>query len=493
MSRVSLRPPRQVMNVQKEQLPKPHPQPFESVRAKIRESLAAALGLDSDHLSGQQSASNVSYFGSAVEKVIRAGDIVLGAPECASELNSRKDLTSDIDAGVIVSLNEPESKRLKISDEVTGETKGAIQNVQILPFRIEQELFKLFRAVNKKYKEKGRSLLFNLKDKSNPALRERVLSGDITPKFLCSMITEELASKELSAWRLAKAEELAKMVVLPDREVDTRTLVRKTHKGEFHVEVQESDGISVEVELGGDLLSDTSKPIESQTESENRTNLHRGDKESGTSLEDEVGGKGNSNLQSNLEECLANEMADPMLGCMLESLPGIISQDRCTDALDSKLHYEHHSTETAEDAFPNNADIMLEQGKVCITEDMTALTEFELKCNAACPQDKYRLRTKSSENAPDPGLCQANDKGDRLIKASSETMASEKLDTSNGSVSIPRDTVQPNAAPDAALTHPNLWEGTQFSSIKLHSRKLLPSSKGMFHLFHLHLTNAVTL
>jgi hypothetical protein len=227
MSRVSLRPPRQVMNVQKEQLPKPHPRPFESVRAKIRESLAAALGLDSDHLSGQQSASNVSYFGSAVEKVIRAGDIVLGAPECASELNSRKDLTSDIDAGVIVSLNEPESKRLKISDEVTGETKGAIQNVQILPFRIEQELFKLFGAVNKKYKEKGRSLLFNLKDKSNPALRERVLSGDITPKFLCSMTTEELASKELSAWRLAKAEELAKMVVLPDREVDIRTLVRK--------------------------------------------------------------------------------------------------------------------------------------------------------------------------------------------------------------------------------------------------------------------------
>jgi hypothetical protein len=35
-------------------------------------------------------------------------------------------------------------EKKKISDEVIGEKKGAIQNVQILPFRIEQEMFKLF-------------------------------------------------------------------------------------------------------------------------------------------------------------------------------------------------------------------------------------------------------------------------------------------------------------------------------------------------------------
>lgn len=178
-----------------------------------------------------------------------------------------------------------------------------IQNVQISPFRIEEELFKLLGGANKKYKEKGRSLLFNLKDKSNPALREQVLSGDITPKFLCSMTTEELASKELSAWRLAKAEELAKMVVLPNTEVDIRRLVRKTHKGEFHVEVEESDGISVEVELGGDSLSHISKSIEGQTNSDSGANVHGVDKESDNTLPDEVGGNGNSNLQNHLEEC----------------------------------------------------------------------------------------------------------------------------------------------------------------------------------------------
>jgi hypothetical protein len=101
------------------------------------------------------------------------------------------------------------------------------QRAEGLAFRIEEELFRLFRGVNKKYKEKGRSLLFNLKDKSNPELRERVSSGDIAPKRICSMTTEELASKELSEWRLAKAEEFAHMVVLPNMEVDRRRLVRK--------------------------------------------------------------------------------------------------------------------------------------------------------------------------------------------------------------------------------------------------------------------------
>ncbi|KAJ4954859.1 hypothetical protein NE237_011642 [Protea cynaroides] len=124
-----------------------------------------------------------------------------------------------------------------------------------LAFKIEAELFKLFGGVNKKYKERGRSLLFNLKDRSNPELRERVLAGEISPERLCSMTPEELASEELSQWRLAKAEELAHMVVLPDSEVDIRRLVRKTHKGEFQVEVEHDDSVSVEVSVGASSLT----------------------------------------------------------------------------------------------------------------------------------------------------------------------------------------------------------------------------------------------
>ncbi|CAL1388222.1 unnamed protein product [Linum trigynum] len=131
-----------------------------------------------------------------------------------------------------------------------------VQNPEILASKIEGELFKLFGGVNKKYKEKGRSLLFNLKDRNNPELRERVMCGEISPERLCSMTAEELASKELAEWRMAKAEELAQMVVLPDSDVDIRKLVRKTHKGEFQVEDEhDRDVVSAEDAVGTNFLS----------------------------------------------------------------------------------------------------------------------------------------------------------------------------------------------------------------------------------------------
>ncbi|ESQ46687.1 hypothetical protein EUTSA_v10000617mg, partial [Eutrema salsugineum] len=126
---------------------------------------------------------------------------------------------------------------------------------QVLAFKIEAELFKLFGGVNKKYKEKGRSLLFNLKDKNNPKLREKVRFGEIPAERLCSMSAEELASKELAEWRQAKAEEMAQMVVLQDTEVDIRSLVRKTHKGEFQVELEPMESGSMEVSVGSSLLN----------------------------------------------------------------------------------------------------------------------------------------------------------------------------------------------------------------------------------------------
>ena len=46
----------------------------------------------------------------------------------------------------------------------------------------------------KLYKQKARSLNFNLKDANNPDLRARVLNGDISPAILCALTSEELAS-----------------------------------------------------------------------------------------------------------------------------------------------------------------------------------------------------------------------------------------------------------------------------------------------------------
>jgi transcription elongation factor S-II len=49
------------------------------------------------------------------------------------------------------------------------------------------------------YKEKMRSLFQNLKSKSNPQLRKRVLTGDITPARFVVMSHEELKSAERRA------------------------------------------------------------------------------------------------------------------------------------------------------------------------------------------------------------------------------------------------------------------------------------------------------
>ncbi|PWZ45897.1 PHD finger protein 3 [Zea mays] len=292
-------------SAQKEPPSKVQHHQLESVRSKFRESLIVALSLDSDQQNRSQSPDNVQSDGSTDKFKPEAGDVVqdlvantskdvcttaqpiqqpsnqvsseddlLGQCMVAEELLQDHGLSwvSDHVVGISKPNAEPndlkslrtsdvesESKRIKSANELAMDEEKFNQRAKSLAFRIEEELFKLFRGVNKKYKEKGRSLLFNLKDKSNPELRERVSSGDIAPERLCSLTAEELASKELSEWRLAKTEEFAQMVVLPNMEVDPRNLVRKTHKGEFQVEVEEPDGTEMYIYNESNNLEDTSR------------------------------------------------------------------------------------------------------------------------------------------------------------------------------------------------------------------------------------------
>jgi len=46
------------------------------------------------------------------------------------------------------------------------------------------------------YRAKMRSLYLNLKEKSNPGLRESVVSGEITPQKLCNMSSQDMGSEE---------------------------------------------------------------------------------------------------------------------------------------------------------------------------------------------------------------------------------------------------------------------------------------------------------
>ena len=46
---------------------------------------------------------------------------------------------------------------------------------QIVSIKVEAELFRIYVSVNKKYKEKARYLLFNLKGRNKPELRAHVV------------------------------------------------------------------------------------------------------------------------------------------------------------------------------------------------------------------------------------------------------------------------------------------------------------------------------
>ncbi|KAG7610383.1 Transcription elongation factor S-II central domain [Arabidopsis suecica] len=221
-----------------------------------------------------------------------------------------------------------------VSDFGENETQKSFEDPELLASKIELELFKLFGGVNKKYKEKGRSLLFNLKDKNNPELRESVMSGKISPERLCNMTAEELASKELSQWRQAKAEEMAEMVVLRDTDIDVRNLVRKTHKGEFQVEIDPVDSGTVDVSAE---ITSNSKPRAKAKSSKSSTKatLKKND-------------SNDKNIKSNQGTSSAvtlppTEEIDPMQGLSMDDemkdvgfLPPIVSLDEFMESLNSE-------------------------------------------------------------------------------------------------------------------------------------------------------------
>ncbi|XP_061346190.1 uncharacterized protein LOC133291872 [Gastrolobium bilobum] len=299
-------------------------------------------------------------------------------------------------------------------EEIGGGCKESVALPEHLALRIEEELFKLFGGVNKKYKEKGRSLLFNLKDRNNPELRERVMFGQIPPEQLCSMTAEELASKELSQWRIAKAEELAQMVVLPDSDGDIRRLVKKTHKGEFQVEVEHEDNVSVEEVSGG-----TMSVARSQT---NKNDVEAG---SSPSKPDVVKGDVNtdgdkSNLQNDNPFSItisSNDGADPMQELMTDDalkdpdfLPPIVSLDEFMESLHFEPPFENlpeDSGKVTRISDKNDSEVgsksqssdLAPSEKVDVTRDKSE--KFQSTCVNADVEEEKRVNAESGAISSD--------------------------------------------------------------------------------------------
>jgi len=88
----------------------------------------------------------------------------------------------------------------------------------LFAMNLENAIFDKFKStketISNEYRDKIRSLRFNLQDPKNPLLCARVLSGDIKIPGLIAMSSDELASKEIKQMRQQLKEESIKNVVI---------------------------------------------------------------------------------------------------------------------------------------------------------------------------------------------------------------------------------------------------------------------------------------
>uniref|UniRef100_A0A3B4A026 PHD finger protein 3 n=1 Tax=Periophthalmus magnuspinnatus TaxID=409849 RepID=A0A3B4A026_9GOBI len=129
------------------------------------------------------------------------------------------------------SLKEILTQRLKESN-----LNVSVEKAHEIAKKTERELFHLYKDTDSKYKNKYRSLTFNLKDTKNNVLFKKVLKGEISPSNLIRMSPEELASKELAAWRQRENRHTIEMIEKEQREAERRPITKITHKGEIEIE-----------------------------------------------------------------------------------------------------------------------------------------------------------------------------------------------------------------------------------------------------------------
>lgn len=184
-----------------------------------------------------------------------------GVPSIHPAVATSKPSADQIRQSVRHSLKDILMKRLTDSNLKVPEEKAAK-----VATKIEKELFSFFRDTDAKYKNKYRSLMFNLKDPKNNILFKKVLKGEVTPDHLIRMSPEELASKELAAWRRRENRHTIEMIEKEQREVERRPITKITHKGEIEIE---SDAPMKEQEAAMEIQEpSTSKSVEKSEGSE---------------------------------------------------------------------------------------------------------------------------------------------------------------------------------------------------------------------------------
>ncbi|CAH0557349.1 unnamed protein product [Brassicogethes aeneus] len=144
------------------------------------------------------------------------------APQAKKQENIRENVQK--------TLFEQLTNRLKDVEDI----KLSEDEVKSISTEIESQLYRCFGDTGQKYRNKYRSLIFNIKDVKNQTLWRRICEKSINPYELVRLSPDDLASQELAMWREREAKHQLDMIKKSELELlnCNRQYVLKTHKGE---------------------------------------------------------------------------------------------------------------------------------------------------------------------------------------------------------------------------------------------------------------------
>lgn len=190
------------------------------------------------------------------------------SPVSSSSASASKPSSSPNTKGIRENAVKALAEALRIRVDKADEVTATPDKLKDLAKAIEEQMFKLYnKDVGPKYKNKYRSLLFNIKDEKNNGLFRKIVNEKISAKSLVSMTAEEMASKELQQWRQEKLKhDIEKIKTFElDQLARGNQVVVKSHKGE---QIIESDDIKKakisEVKLPEDLAKEAKKEKEKE-------------------------------------------------------------------------------------------------------------------------------------------------------------------------------------------------------------------------------------
>ncbi|KAH8331094.1 hypothetical protein KR067_011571 [Drosophila pandora] len=130
---------------------------------------------------------------------------------------------------LLARIKEAQDEEKAFSQDATTQWLTAAE-VDHFVKAVESEMYHSFgRDVGAKYKAKYRSLMFNIKDRKNRTLFEKICAKQVEPKQLVRMTAEQLASQELAKWR--EEENRHQLDMIKKSELDMLYVVN-SHKGE---------------------------------------------------------------------------------------------------------------------------------------------------------------------------------------------------------------------------------------------------------------------